>query len=135
MDKSTTDVGVQPGDSSADVKAANPTGAAELVLDISQRVAREISLDRQLKIIIQALTDITGSSRGSLFLNDSGTNELYSRVLVGGENRELRFLNNTGIAGWVFTHGEAVISQDAYTDPRFNSEIDQKTGYSTRNIL
>ena len=116
-------------------KQSKQLSSAEVVLDVSQRVAREASLDVQLRIIVEALKDITESSRGSLFLNDPGTKELYSRVLVGGANRELRFLNNTGIAGWVFSQGVAVVSQDAYSDPRFNRDIDQKTGYKTRNIL
>ena len=49
--------------------------------------------------------------------------------------REIRFLNNTGIAGWVFTHGTAQIVPDAYEDARFNQSIDQKSGFTTRNIL
>ena len=138
MHKSTTaEAGLQPGNAAANDQMSRdkPLTTAELVLDISQRVARESSLDQQLRIIVEALTSITRAARGSLFLSDPGTEELYSRVLVGGANRELRFLNNTGIAGWVFTQGVAVISQDAYSDPRFNRDIDQKTGFKTRNIL
>jgi adenylate cyclase len=56
-------------------------------------------------------------------------------VALGGVNREIRFLNNTGIAGWVFSQGEALITPDAYADPRFNQSIDQKTGFTTRSIL
>jgi len=78
---------------------------------------------------------VTGSERGSLFLNDPHTDELYSRIALGGVEREIRFLNNTGIAGWVFTHGTAQIVPDAYEDARFNQSIDQKSGFTTRNIL
>jgi len=108
---------------------------AELVLEISQKVARAELLEEQLNIIVEEVTRVTKSERGSMFLNDPQTNELYSRVALGGVNREIRFLNNTGIAGWVFTHGEALITPDAYADSRFNKDIDQKTGFTTRNIL
>mgnify|MGYP003348448475 CR=1 FL=1 len=43
------------------------------------------------------------AERGSLFLNDATTNELYSRVAQGNIKREIRLLNNSGIAGHVFT--------------------------------
>ena len=108
---------------------------AELVLEISQKVARADLLEDQLNVIVEEITRVTNSERGSLFLNDTQTNELYSRVALGGVKREIRFLNNTGIAGWAFTEGEALIVPDAYADPRFNKEIDQKTGFTTRNIL
>jgi adenylate cyclase len=108
---------------------------AELVLEISHKVAIADTLDDQLQIIMEEVTAVTDSERGTLFLNDSQSDELYSRVALGGEQREIRFLNNTGIAGWAFTHGEGVITHDAYEDPRFNQSIDQKTGYITRNIL
>lgn len=40
-----------------------------------------------------------------------------------------------GIAGTVAQTKTAVNIKNAYEDPRFNSEIDQKTGYKTKNIL
>jgi adenylate cyclase len=108
---------------------------AQLVLDISQKVAMADNLDHQLQVIVEEVTKVTDSERGSLFLNDPQTDELYSRIALGGVEREIRFLNNTGIAGWVFTHGKAEIVKNAYDDPRFNQSIDQKSGFNTRNIL
>jgi len=108
---------------------------AQLVLDISQKVARADNLDHQLQVIVEEVTQVTGSERGSLFLKDPQTDELYSRIALGGVEREIRFLNNTGIVGWVFIHGKALIVKDAYEDPRFNQSIDQKSGFTTRNIL
>ena len=108
---------------------------AQLVLDISQKVAKADNLDHQLQVIVEEVTRVTESERGSLFLNDPQTEELYSRIALGGVEREIRFLNNTGIAGWVFTNGTAQIVKDAYEDPRFNQSIDQKSGFTTRNIL
>jgi len=114
---------------------AKKENVAELVLDISQKVAKADNLDQQLRVIVEEVTRVTQSERGSLFLNDPQTDELYSRIALGGVEREIRFLNNTGIAGWVFTKGKAEIVKDAYEDPRFNQSIDQKSGFTTRNIL
>ncbi|WP_135077238.1 GAF domain-containing protein [Terasakiella sp. SH-1] len=108
---------------------------AELVLKVSHDVAKAETLDEQLRIIMEAVTEATDSDRGTLFLNDHATNELYSRIALGDIKREIRILNNSGIAGAVYTSGEPEIVPDAYADKRFNHSVDHATGYKTRNIL
>lgn len=41
----------------------------------------------------------------------------------------------TGIVGYVADSGEAVNIPDCYKDSRFSSMIDEKTGYTTVNML
>lgn len=41
----------------------------------------------------------------------------------------IRFPNVTGIAGYCLQTGESLNIEDAYQDPRFNPEVDRKTGY------
>ena len=107
----------------------------ELLLEVSRRMAAYDTLDEILTALIEVTTDELGAERGSLFLNDAETGELFSRVAQGALQREIRFLNHTGIAGHVFTTGEAVVIADAYADVRFNRSIDEQTGFVTRNIL
>jgi adenylate cyclase len=118
-----------------EVKNLVTANTAELVLQVSHDVARADSLDEQLRIVMEAVTKATGSDRGTLFLNDSATNELYSRIALGDVKREIRILNNSGIAGTVYQSGVGEIIEDAYNDKRFNHSVDQATGYTTRNIL
>ena len=73
--------------------------------------------------------------RGSLFLNDEETNELYSRVAQGELTREIRILNTVGIAGAIFSSKQGEIIHDVYSDKRFNKEVDQETGYKTKNMI
>ena len=40
-----------------------------------------------------------------------------------------------GIVGAAFTGNQVLLIPDPYHDPRFNREVDKKTGYRTRNIL
>jgi adenylate cyclase len=56
-------------------------------------------------------------------------------VAEGIELREVRIPMGLGIAGHVATTGETVNIPDAYLDPRFNQEVDRRTGYRTRSIL
>ena len=108
---------------------------AELLLSVSQRMASIDSLDEVLTTLVEMTTAELGAERGSLFLNDPSTNELFSRVAQGNLHREIRVLNNSGVAGHVYTSGEPLIIDDAYADDRFNRTIDEQTGLVTRNIL
>jgi adenylate cyclase len=107
----------------------------ELLLEVTRRMAGYETLDEVLRALVEMTTTELNAERGSLFLNDADTNELYSRVAQGNIQREIRILNSSGVAGYVYTSGEALIIHDAYADPRFNRSIDEQTGFTTRNIL
>ncbi|TFW22422.1 adenylate/guanylate cyclase domain-containing protein [Massilia arenosa] len=108
---------------------------AELLLEVSRRMAAFDTLDDILTALVDITTEELSAERGTLFLNDPETNELFSRVAQGNNQREIRLLNSTGIAGHVFTTGEPLLIHDAYADERFNRTIDEQTGFVTRNIL
>ena len=108
---------------------------AEMLLNVSRRVAAIESLDEVLETIVEMTTWELSAERGTLFLNDPVTDELYSRFAQGNFQREIRILNNSGVAGAVFQTGEGLIIQDAYADERFNRTVDEQTGFKTRSIL
>jgi len=108
---------------------------AELLLDISKTIAAFETLDEILKSLVEITTRELKADRGTIFLSDSETGELYSRVAQGDFHREIRILSNTGVAGHVFTSGTGVIVDNAYEDPHFNRTIDEQTGYVTKTIL
>jgi len=107
----------------------------ELLLDISHKMAEFDTLDEVLNALVEMTTAQLGAARGSLFLNDPATNELYTRAAQGNMQREIRILNTSGVAGFVFTSGEPLIIHDAYSDSRFNRSVDEQTGFVTQNIL
>ncbi|MAR79455.1 MAG: adenylate/guanylate cyclase domain-containing protein [Rhodospirillaceae bacterium] len=108
---------------------------AELLLKVSKLCASLDSLDEVLENLVLITSQEIKCERATLFLNDPVTNELYSRFAQGDLTREIRILNNVGIAGHVFSTGEGLIVPDAYNDPRFNKDVDQQTGFKTSNIL
>ncbi len=108
---------------------------AERLLEVYHSVAGFETLSEVLAKVIEITTRETKAERGTLFLNDPETGELYSRVTQGDLVREIRILNDSGIAGFVFQNGEGVIIHDAYKDARFNRSVDEQTGYVTRNII
>ena len=108
---------------------------AELLLEISRKMSSIDSLDSMLNVLVEMTTSELGGERGTLFLNDPDTKELYSRVAQGNFHHEIRILNTSGVAGHVFTTGEGVIIHDAYADPHFNRSVDEQTGFLTQSIL
>ena len=108
---------------------------AQMLLNVSRTVAAMETVDEVLATLVKLTIAETDAERGTLFLNDPQTGELYSRFAHGEQQREIRLLNTSGIAGHVFTTGEGVIVHDAYKDDRFNKTIDQQTGFKTKGVL
>ena len=104
---------------------------AELLLSVNRKVSGLTDLNIILFHIIDEVVSELGAERGSLFLNDTSTNELYSRVAQGELTREIRFLNTSGIAGSVFHSKKGEIIHDVTSDQRFNKSIDEQTGFKT----
>ena len=107
----------------------------ELLLRVAKEVAAHDTLEEMLRNIVEVSAEETGAERGTLFLNDERTSELYSRFAQGTTLREIRILNTVGVAGHVFTTGVGAIVRDPYNDPRFNQKVDQETSYVTKSIL
>jgi adenylate cyclase len=108
---------------------------SDMLLQVTTDLAKTKSLDEALETLVKITTTTIGAERGTIFLNDSSTGELYSRIAQGNFRREIRILNSKGVAGWVFTHNEGTIIHDAYKDDRFNKAVDVRTGFRTKSIL
>ena len=106
-----------------------------LLLDVSQKMGATNSLDELLERMIDLTSTELDAERGTLFLNDEATNELYSRTAHGTFRRDIRIASSSGVAGHVFSSGVGTIVHDAYADTRFDSSVDERTGFVTRNIL
>ena len=108
---------------------------AETLLELSRHMAGIETLDEVLSELVDIVTRETNAERSSLFLNDPETGELYTRVAQGDNIREIRILNDSGIAGWVFSTAQGRIIDDAHAEKHFNKSIDEQTGFKTRTIL
>jgi sigma-B regulation protein RsbU (phosphoserine phosphatase) len=106
------------------------------LLEVSQAMSSERSLDNLLQIIVHRAEEVLRADHCTLFLYDESRNELWSKFATQlGDLREIRFPVGRGIAGEVASTRKATNIPDAYADPRFNPEFDQKTDYKTRSIL
>ncbi len=106
------------------------------LLEVASAIASERDLDVLLRLILHETTVVADADRGTLFLIDPDTGELWSKLADGvGQDAEIRFPATAGIAGHVASTGQVVLLNDAYADPRFNRQVDRDTGYRTRSLL
>ncbi|NJL92397.1 MAG: GAF domain-containing sensor histidine kinase [Anaerolineae bacterium] len=71
-------------------------------------------------------------------LIDQSTGELRfeaSSNLSGGAIEQIVVPMDGSIAGWIATHGEPVLVEDARNDPRHHSKVDKTINFETRNLL
>ncbi len=105
------------------------------LVDASKALSSTLDLSELLGRILDVAKSQVEAERGSLFLVDEKTEEIWSLIAHGLEKQEIRLPLGKGIAGHVAKTGELVNIPDAYADARFNSEVDKRTGFRTRNIL
>ncbi len=115
--------------------AAEQIERLQRVLAVSRQMAATTDLDALLGMIVDAACQTLDCERATIFLHDPERRELYSRVAKGIDGQPLRFPADRGIAGAAAQSRGIVHVPDAYADPRFNQEIDRKTGFRTRNLL
>ncbi len=107
----------------------------QFMVEASKVFNSTLDLSELLGKILEVAKTLTKAERGTLFLVDEKTDEIWSLIAQGMEQQEIRLPRGRGIAGHVALTGEIVNIPDAYADDRFNPEVDKRTGFRTRNIL
>ncbi|MEK7818927.1 MAG: ATP-binding protein [Bacteroidota bacterium] len=105
------------------------------LIEASKILNSSLNLDELLNIIVDTAVNLIDCERGTLFLIDELAGEIWSKTIRGGEMIEIRLKLGVGISGTVAKSGETILIDDAYSDSRFNQEIDKQSGYKTKTIL
>jgi putative ABC transport system ATP-binding protein len=101
---------------------------------LANNIAFRSMLEQGLFAFTRKLGVLLNAERSSLFLVEG--DELLLKVSENLEEMgEIRIPLGSGIAGAVAQSGNAIRIDDAYSDPRFNRDVDRKTGFRTRSIL
>jgi len=106
--------------------------------ETSQLLTATLDLDSLLRSLMTQVRDFFQVEAVSVALVDEGSGQLTFRVAVGKASKAVTGLKlplGKGIAGWVAQHGESILVQDVYDDPRFYSGVDEKTVFHTRTVL
>ncbi|MBI1344983.1 SpoIIE family protein phosphatase [bacterium] len=113
----------------------SPANALARLLEIALELGAERDLDQILKIATTGVCQAVGCERASLFIHDDSKRELYTRVVTELEISEIRFPLMQGIVGWVAQHRQLLSVPVPAEDHRWDSSVDKRTGFKTRNIL
>ena len=104
------------------------------IRQLSQVFGLAVGLERLLPRLLEVITQLLDAERATIFLVTKD-GHLESHLYEGGSIGVIHLKMGDGIAGWVAKSGETVNIADAYSDPRFNSEFDRRSGFRTRSIL
>ncbi|MBL7212085.1 MAG: GAF domain-containing protein [Desulfobacteraceae bacterium] len=110
-------------------------GKMAVLLDVTTSVAQTLDLDALILKIVEKISQALDAERSSLFMLDTETDELWSKVAHRSEVVEIRFPSSFGLAGFSVSTGQILNIRDAYRDPRFNPAVDRQTGYRTNTVL
>ncbi len=104
----------------------------EWLIQIALKLNLSNSVDYIYELIVFQSAKLLNADRVSLFLIDAETNEVYTRLAMGLEGKEIRLPLGRGVAGSVAFTGQAINIADAALDPRPARNF---FGYITNNIL
>ncbi|MCS7264223.1 MAG: GAF domain-containing sensor histidine kinase [Armatimonadetes bacterium] len=95
-------------------------------------------LDDLLQDVLHIALDVVSADAGTLYLYNPDKDTLVFRYVVGEKANELMGLEipaNKGIAGEVFQTSQPKITEDVTREKVHFKDVDQKTGYQTRNMV
>ena len=113
------------------------SGDSERILDLLFSYMPKIAAERRMDSLLVLMADLGRSlvqaDRCSLWLIDSETNELWTKVAHGV--KQLRIPIGAGFVGYSVKSGEALLVEDAYADERFDRRSDNLTHYRTTSVM
>jgi GAF domain-containing protein len=104
--------------------------------DVARRVSGDVET-RLLQSIVDATVQLFDAEAASIALFEPGPDRLEFRVAAGEKGAGAIGLTvppTQGIAGYVYSTGQALALSDVASDPRFNRDAAQQTGYVPRSI-
>ncbi len=102
---------------------------------IGKALGSTLNIDMLLKLIMQEITTLMDADRSTLYILDHERKELWAKIALKAEVKEIRQKIGRGISGHVAATGETINIPDAYQNPRFDPKTDRKTGFTTRSML
>jgi class 3 adenylate cyclase/GAF domain-containing protein len=108
------------------------------ISEVTKNINSVLEIDPLLNVIMDLATDIMKAEASSVLLLDKESRELVFRLALGDKGQQVKQITlklDEGVAGWVACRGEPLIINDVTDDPRFNPDVDKRTGFKTRAII
>jgi serine phosphatase RsbU (regulator of sigma subunit) len=105
------------------------------ILEATKLLNSTIDLAELTGIILRIVREEVHIDRGTVFVADRERQEVRSLVAQGVEGQEIVLPFGSGIAGAVALSGQSIDIPDAYADTRFNSSVDARLQYKTKDVF
>ena len=109
----------------------------ETMVELGKALTVTLDLNAVLNAVMTSVCQTIKASTWSLLLLDERSQELTFEVVVSPAAERLkgkRLPAGQGVAGWVATHGQALLLPNVQQDERFNLEYDKDNLFVTRSI-
>lgn len=110
-----------------------PERLLRIIFDYVAKISAAHNLNELLMLMANMGKEMILADRCTVWLIDYEKDELYTTVAHGVD--EIRIPYGSGIVGSAIIHGDAIVIEDAYVDPRHNMENDLRTGYRTKSMI
>lgn len=105
--------------------------------DLSKNIVDDNVLDKILNVLLEKFCKAIHAEAGTLwFFDKEGNKQIYPRSVYGKsklENVSVKY--GAGIVGNVVKDNSPLIVSDCSKDERWNSNVDSKTGFSTKSLI
>jgi phosphoserine phosphatase len=105
------------------------------LVEASHSLHSTLDQDELFGILLGTAAKAVDAERGTVYLMSTDRREIWSHVVSGAKQLEIRLPLGKGIAGTVAQTGETIRIDDPYADPRFDPSVDKRLGLKTRSIL
>ena len=105
----------------------------EKLTNLSQMLLEVDKLEEAIPKMSQEIKDIINADRITIFIYSQSTNMIWTYLADGIE--KLIIPANKGIVGYVIKNKTIKKVNDTSKEPLFYKEVDENTGYETKNIL
>ena len=103
------------------------------IATFGQELLNKTSLREGLPLISKYAKEIIGAERCSIFIHDKGEDTLWTTLADNIE--KIIIPANKGVVGATLKEQKPLLVNDVTAHPLFLSDIDESTGYHTRNLI
>jgi signal transduction histidine kinase len=108
------------------------------LLEVTRSLSSELDLKTNLRRVISAVVELTGSETASLLEYDETTLSFSYKFIPWFQQEQtaqVRVPLNDSAAGWVFLHETPLVIDDVSKDDRHSTKVDEIAGVAIRSLL
>jgi putative nucleotidyltransferase with HDIG domain len=108
------------------------------LVQLINKVNSSLDVETVLNYAMETAEEALQAEASAIFEVDPDRGDLFFRLARGEKAdhvKTMRLKMGEGVAGWVAQTGQAVIVPRAEADPRFDPDLDAKSGFHTRSLV